>query len=281
MLRSAPPVTTATDRPARTTDARLERAFELVADARVKALTLDVFDTLLFRRVTDPTDAFRIVGARLAERGAMVDHLGPLEFERLRIAAEERAREAAGGHGAEVTLEQIYAQLPRGLFHDADMADVADVELAVERSLLAPDLDVIELIRAARAAGKRVAAVSDTYFSADQLRSFMHPWLTQEEPLDRVFASSEHGRNKAGGLFDVVLRELGVEPGEVVHVGDNEDADIEGARRHGIRAVWFERRARGVARVLEREPRSLDAQRSSPDGDAGTAAVRGKVMHRR
>src|SRR3954447_19691572 len=109
MLRSAPPVTSATDRPARTTDARLERAFELVADPAVKALTLDVFDTLLFRRVPDPVDAFPIVGARLAQRGALVAHIDPMAFKGLRIAAEERARTVAGGPGAEVTLDQVYA----------------------------------------------------------------------------------------------------------------------------------------------------------------------------
>jgi FMN phosphatase YigB (HAD superfamily) len=270
-------VTTGTDRPPRTTDARLERAFELVAEPRIKALTIDVFDTLLFRRVPDPIDAFPIVGARLGERGAVVDHIGPDEFRKLRIAAEEQAR---GPHRPEVTLLQIYEQIPRGLFHGADPSDVAAVEVEVERELLGPDLDVMELIAAARAAGKQVVAVSDTYFTAEQLRSFMHPWFTREEPLDAIFASCEHGVNKAGGIFDVVLRELGVEAGEVVHVGDNEHADVESARRHGIRAVLFERRPKEMDRVLERERHYLDSERANPEGDMGTTALRGKVLHR-
>ena len=273
-------MTTTTGKPAHTTDARLERAFELLADARIKALTLDVFDTLLFRRVTDPVDAFPIVAARLAKRGQLVEHVGPVEFRKLRIVAEERARAVAGGPASEVTLEQIYAQIPRGLFNDAGAGEVAAVEADVERTLLGPDLDVMELVRAARAGGKQVVAVSDTYFSPDQLRMFMHPWFTQEEPLDRVFTSSEHGVGKGGGLFDVVLDELGLEPGEVLHVGDNERADVEGARRHGIRAVWFERRPKELERVLARERLYLDESRAAPEGDLGTAALRGKVMHR-
>jgi FMN phosphatase YigB (HAD superfamily) len=274
-------VATGTRTRARTADARLERAFELVADAQVRALTIDVFDTLLFRRATDPVDAFPIVGARLLERGMLVDHISPHGFRKLRELAEGRARAAAGGLGAEVTLAAIYAQIPRGLFNDTDLTDVAEVELELERSLLGPDLDVLELVLAARAAGKPVAAVSDTYFSAEQLRSFMHPWFTSEAPLDHVFASSEHGTGKGGGLFPIVLAELGVQGGEVVHVGDNEAADGEGARRHGIRPVLFERRPKELARVLERERHYLDRDTTNPEGDMGTAAIRGKVLHRR
>jgi FMN phosphatase YigB (HAD superfamily) len=262
----------------RTNDARLERAFELVAEPTVKALTLDVFDTLLFRRVADPVDAFPIVGARLAERGMLVDHISPMAFKELRIAAERRAR---GPHHGEVTLDQIYAQIPSGLFRDLDPSDAAVVEVEVERKLLAPDLDVLELVRAARAAGKQVAGVSDTYFGVEQLRSFMHPWLTHEVPLDRVFASSEHGTGKGQRLFEIVLEELGVSGREVVHVGDNEAADVDGARRHGIRAFLFDRRPKGLERILERERHYLDAERTNPEGDLGTTATRGKVLHRR
>ncbi len=65
-------MSTAVNTSMKTNDARLERAFELVAEPAVKLLTLDVFDTLLFRRVPDPVDAFPIIGARLAERGVRV-----------------------------------------------------------------------------------------------------------------------------------------------------------------------------------------------------------------
>ena len=40
-------------------------------------------------------------------------------------------------------------------------------------------------------------------------------------------------------IFQFVLEKLGVEPGEAVHVGDSVDADMEGASRAGIRAIWI------------------------------------------
>src|SRR6478752_8777153 len=73
--------------------------------------------------------------------------------------------------------------------------------------------------------------------------------------------------------------ELDVKPGEVVHVGDNEQADVEAPRRRGMHAIAFERRPKELARVLERERHYRDADATNPDGDIGTTAVRGTVLH--
>src|SRR5690242_18249715 len=53
--------------PAASADARLTHAFALVADPSVRVVSFDVFDTLLFRAVAEPEDAFELLGARLRE----------------------------------------------------------------------------------------------------------------------------------------------------------------------------------------------------------------------
>ena len=276
-------MTTSIDQPTHTPDARLERAFALVAEPGVTVLSLDVFDTCLFRRVPDPEDAFPLVARRLAERGSLVESINPVAFKRLRMAAEARARGARreAGAGVEITLPEVYAQVPSRIFFDASNEELAAVEVEVERELLVPDLDVLELVRFARERGKRVVGVSDTYFSELELRAFLYPNFNGDAELDAVFASSEHGQGKGDRLFDIVLGELGVEPREVVHVGDNKEADVESPRSRGIRAVWFERRPEGLARVLERERLYLGSEDLGPQGDAGLTAMRGKVLHRR
>ncbi len=151
----------------------------------------------------------------------------------------------------------------------------------MERELLAPDLDLLELIRNARERGKQVIAVSDTYFSERQLRSLLDPHFAFDTAIDRVFASCEHGTSKMTDLFGLVLQELGREAREVVHVGDNEHADILGARRFGIRGVYFERRPRQLETALEREQRYLELDRVWPHGDEGLTALRAKTLARR
>lgn len=42
-------------------------------------------------------------------------------------------------------------------------------------------------------------------------------------------------------IFEALLERACVEPQEVVYVGDDPHADVEGARRAGLRAVWMDR----------------------------------------
>jgi len=268
-------------------DARLRRAFELLSADGISVLSLDVFDTMVWRTVAEPTDAFPLLGERLRSRGQLVDHVTPALFARLRELAELRARSWKGG--AEVTLREIYAGIPDFVFaHNATSEVAAQAEITLERELLMPDLDVVTLVEYARERGKTVVGVSDTYYSEEELATFVSPGYSGASAVDRFFASSNHGRGKAGGLFEVVLAELDRKPREVVHVGDNPDADIRGAKKAGIRPVEFERRPKELQRIVEREshyvapavPNWEQLPLRPWQRDFGLTSLRGKVLHR-
>jgi putative hydrolase of the HAD superfamily len=55
----------------------------------------------------------------------------------------------------------------------------------------------------------------------------------------RVFSDEVGRRKPERTIFEAALGPLGLRPQEVVHVGDDLDADIAGAKRLGMRAVWF------------------------------------------
>lgn len=42
-------------------------------------------------------------------------------------------------------------------------------------------------------------------------------------------------------IFDILLQRAGLEPGQAAHVGDDQEADVEGARGAGVLAVWLNR----------------------------------------
>jgi hypothetical protein len=153
-------------------------------------------------------------------------------------------------------------------------------ELHVERDALMPDLDVLDLVRFARERGKRVVAISDTYLSEQELRMLLEPHFHGDAAIDQVFSSSDHGVGKTNGMFDLVLRELGLEPRQLVHVGDHELADVERPSKLGIPAVHFERMPPYLEAVLDREEHYIDAEAARPRGDAGLTALRGKVLQR-
>jgi len=265
---------------AATADVRLERAFRLVANPAVAVVSFDVFDTLLFRRVPDPVDAFEVLGERL--RAAGLTTVAPRVFRRLRIAAEAdaRGRRAASGGGPEIVLDEVYAALARArvLGEAPNVGALVQEEVDLERELLVPDLDVLGLLEAAREAGRTVVAVSDTYFTEAQLELLLtHRGVRP----DRLFVSSAHGAGKASGLWPIVLDALGVRAEEVLHVGDHEDADGRLPRELGVRTVSFERRDAGLEELLRRERRHLERPVAGVAGDFGMTALRGKVAHRR
>jgi 2-haloalkanoic acid dehalogenase type II len=47
-------------------------------------------------------------------------------------------------------------------------------------------------------------------------------------------------------MFETALRRLGLQPGDVLHVGDSVSSDVEGAQRMGIDVAWLNRRNRPV-----------------------------------
>ncbi len=63
--------------------------------------------------------------------------------------------------------------------------------------------------------------------------------------LSSIVISETVGRRKPHAeIFEVVLAELAVRPAELLHVGDNLVADVQGASELGIRTAWITRRVK-------------------------------------
>lgn len=96
----------------------------------------------------------------------------------------------------------------------------------------------VEVLRALRAEGLHVGLVSN---------ASRHRFVQQEVErlgfapyLDPVVSSAGFGlRKPAPAIFQHVARRWRLRPGEVAVVGDLLPADVEGARRAGMRAVWL------------------------------------------
>ncbi len=271
-------------------DARLIEAEHLLEQGSFSILSLDVFDTLIWRITPEPVDAFVLLGRGLADDGHLRDGIEPEVFARLRERAERRARRrvARTGRVPEVTLDAIYREMPAHLF-STPIVDLAALEVEFEKTITFPDLEVLRLAQMAQAKlGMRIVAVSDTYYSAAELRHILDRQLFDELSIDEVFTSSQHGVGKGSGLFPVVLDALAVDPGRVLHIGDNAEADGERAEREGIRSVLFDKYPGSLRTVLQGEGllRTDDRQKAKPTldpvrGDFGLTALRAKAVSQR
>lgn len=194
------------------------------APSTTRYLSLDCFDTLLWRNVMAPRDVF----ADLPLAGGAI---WP------RAKAEARARR----HGLfqrgknEVPIEEIY----RSLLPNADdeaIAAAVQAELDAEARHCYGFAPTVELMRAAKARGLEIVIVSDTYLSEAQLRTLIARAAGEDvvSLIDHVFVSSTHGLSKGEGLFKPVLKALKCGPEALFHVGDNLGADQTAPAMLGI-----------------------------------------------
>lgn len=205
---------------------RLESLVRMVQAPSVQVLSLDIFDTLLTRPVIDdPRDIFHLVAAR-------VDNAFNLDFVALRWHAEKELGDPYA------TLDDIYAHIQRrhGLSPEL-AARLKKEEMLCERTLLQPRPDMLELCRAAQAAGKRIIAVSDMYLPSSFLLEVLHE--KGFAAVETVYVSAEHKARKSdsGALFDIMLRKEQIDAANVLHMGDHTRSDVAIPLGKGMAAV--------------------------------------------
>ncbi len=200
---------------------------------QVDTVSFDVFDTLLTRICLRPDAVHRFLELQVARR-----HPGADGFVARRTAAEAAARLAPGAAG-DVDLDEIYACFA------ADAAPswspqaidfVHHEEVALDRRALRPRAVMMEALDHARRTGRRVVATSDSYLPR---RAFDAALAQSGIAVDEVYLSSQRrARKDRGDLWPIVATqeqgEAGAAP-RLLHVGDNEQSDIQGTADHGIR----------------------------------------------
>lgn len=208
------------------------RAYELAtlldrAPAGLTTLSLDCFDTLIWRNTHAPSDVF----AGIDLPGGAIEQ---------RVWAEDIARRmkynATGSY--EIGLDDVYRRLHLSVDEERVAAAVAH-ELAEEARHAFAFAPTVTLMREAKQRGLRIVIVSDMYLTEAQLRAHIAAAAGDEvlAMADHVFVSRDHGVSKGNGLFNVVLRKLGVAANTVLHVGDNADADFNAATARGLHAA--------------------------------------------
>lgn len=264
--------------------ALLEDVHRIVADKSCAALSFDIFDTILWRRVPRPADVFGLIGSRLRVAGLAPAWLTDATFRRMRIEAERKARRDHGDLGPEVSLFDIWRAMPSGTFDRALLEKLVAVEMEVEREFTVVDLHMADLIAAAHRNGVPLVLVSDTYFTEEQLSYLLDRPELEALKDAKVFRSHQHGLDKTNGLFEIVLNELGLSAEQVVHVGDNEVADIEVGAELGMRVVHYRRIDQPLSVVLAREGEPEDPfgdyapNLDDVHGDFGITSLRAKAL---
>lgn len=195
--------------------------------AQYDTISFDIFDTLLFRPFSSPTDLFFFVGERLAF----------LDFKHIRIKLEQETRTDClkrEGH-TEICLREIWQKAEQETGIPAETG--IEAELQQEEAFCYGNTYMLTVFQILKKQGKQIIAVSDMYLPKEFLQKLLkkHGF----EGLDRIYVSCEYGKSKAsGGLYELVRQEL-PKGNSVIHVGDNQISDVKNAKAHGFASYYY------------------------------------------
>ena len=200
----------------------------------IRAVLFDLDDTLFDHR----TSARAALAEVHRHHAAAVD-FALFEEHHSRHLEELHAEVLAGRLSIDDARRERFRRLLAAFGVEADEARV-DRIAAAYRSGYVSARRVVEgaaaLLEAVRPHA-RIAIVSNNLL--DEQRDKLH-FCGLTSLVDELVVSEEVGISKPErGIFDVALSRVGVGAHEAVMFGDSWAADIVGATRAGIRAVWF------------------------------------------
>ena len=210
---------------------------ETIAGRQVEAVSFDIFDTLLVRPFYTPTDLFELLDAKVTELLGTIDRI---DFKKHRMEAEHIARRRFAGEGREdVTLDEIYQVLGELLDFPRETSElIKSWEIEQELRFCRPRKFARELFDLAVSSGKRVVIASDMYLPFEVVEKLLEQ--NGYGGYEKLYLSSALGCTKATGkMYEYMASDLGVESKAILHIGDNETADVRRAKEKGFKTIYL------------------------------------------
>lgn len=211
---------------------------------RHDVISFDVFDTLVMRKVYEPADVFALIDRELSDRFLFV-------FSEERKAAERELKKKG-----EPDIYQIYEYLAKKCcLTEEEERHLLRLELDKERDVLCVRRKMRDCVEYCIRRGKKVYLVSDMYLPAKLLGEWLERYgITGYAEL---LVSCDYQTTKPEKLFDILKEKAAGET--YLHIGDNQEADYDSPKRHGMDAFlimpsvrMMERSAYGDALVYLR-----------------------------
>jgi|GEM_PF-432883 len=183
-------------------------------------VSFDIFDTILIRPFASPDMVFSYMEEMVAKE------LGIANFRKLRKDSEKIARERKHYLG-DVKISEIYLVLAELARIGPEAAEkLLNLEVNIEKTLLIPRGEVINLAKYAKDSGKRVILVSDTYLERRHIENILSS--KGIDFYDGLYLSCESGKRKdRGDLWKYVLECEDATRDNFLHIGDNEQSDVQ------------------------------------------------------
>lgn len=189
-------------------------------------ISFDVFDTLIFRVFSSPTDVFKLIGIKLKYPN----------FEYIRIECEKEARKkkflSCGTY--EVTLEEIWDEVSLQTSIKKELG--IKTELESEKASCFANPYMLKTVNALLNMGKKLIVISDMYLNCDYVKELLYS--CGYGAFDGYFVSCDLQKSKHDGtIYSFLFKDE--KDVKIAHVGDNIHSDINSAKKYGITPFYY------------------------------------------
>jgi predicted HAD superfamily hydrolase len=232
-------------------DALLDRI--LKQSERVKVVSFDIFDTVLWRDSRSELERFADIAARFIEKA------GPAAVPDQRACLVARITCALNAY----QLSEIIDQTTEGRLRDialnimhtlrvsgdrrqlAELWCQAELEVESEQLRIAPFID--DLINRLTAMDKQIIFLSDMYLQADQIGILLERAGVDMNRVARLISTADERVNKRSGtIFPRLTAQMDMFASDFLHMGDSFTSDF----RKPLEAGWSARHLPVPQKVL-------------------------------
>ncbi|OEE96933.1 hypothetical protein, partial [Vibrio crassostreae] len=187
-------------------------------------VSFDIFDTLVTRPISEPSDMFIFMENELNIQG----------FSKKRVEVEQSLRsikyENSGGASREIKLIEIYNELSNKVGIDATYG--MELELKFELEFCSTNQYMLEVLEILKANNKPCIAISDMFFPKEYIEKILSKNGLLDY-FDRVYISCEYEKSKRDmGLYEVADADF-VQGRKTAHIGDHYLTDFTHAKDFG------------------------------------------------
>lgn len=213
---------------------------------KLSILSLDCFDTLIWRKTAKPKDVFQQLNHKFH-----FSSTGLSAKLRERAESEARRNKKINCDSSEITLEEIYqTALPHANINLINTLVEEEFETELENCYAFQP--AVLLLKNAIKRNIPIIIVSDIYYQEDKLRRLLKAKLPAEiyAGIKAVFCSCDFGLSKSEGLFHHVLKKINKKSNTILHVGDHHTADYLAPKVVGMHSVKFSQFSQGTMENL-------------------------------
>lgn len=210
-------------------------------------ISFDIFDTLIKRNLNNYQQIYEMVEKRCYERY----NLRLENFKNYRILSEKKITT----EDFIPNINDIYNSMKE--FTIEQRNKIKNIEFEIEQEYCQCNYDIKPLYDYCLEKGKKIIITSDMYLDKKNIiklldRAGIYKYY-------KIFISCEYNASKRNKkLYEFVIKEMNVNPGQILHIGDSKISDYLMAEKSGINSVLISKKNKKTEFLAENEINNID-----------------------